>query len=579
MSQSTWQTSFWPEGVPHHITDYHYPITDILDKTAEDYPENIFTLFSGKGKTYAQVKDTADRVANFLAENGIEKGDRVALFLPNIPQYPEILFGVLKAGGVCVNCNPMYTPSELNHQLGDSGARMIFCMDHQMFYDHALKAIENTDVKTVITCNIRSYLPWSKAFLGGLLGKLPAAKNRRPEDLKFDDVVADAAPTPPDIVFDPETDAAIMLYTGGTTGVPKGVELTHTNFTYDVKAAHTFFQVSHQEGEAPAPMHRDGSHTMMGVLPWYHSFGLTGALLFSAYTASSIVCIPDPRAGNPPFTDLLKAIQKHRPTFMVAVPTLLVAINTHPQLKKFDLSSLLACLSGGAPLPPEVCTQFEEKTGATLFEAYGLTETAPCATCNPASKNLRRVGSIGFPIPDTDVKIVDIETGTRSLERETEGELAVSGPQVMKGYWKRPDANADVFRTLDGRRYFLTGDIARIDKDGYIHITDRKKDMILVGGFNVYPREVEDILYGHPGVELAAVVGIPDRDRGETVKAFIKPRDGYDLKESDLIEFCKANMAGYKRPRIFELTDDIPLSNIGKVLRRSLRERELSESE
>jgi long-chain acyl-CoA synthetase len=573
MTTTAWKTPFWPEGVARTISDYHYPLARILDNTAQKYPEHTFTLFNGKARTYAQAKDTANRVANFLARYGIRKGDRVALFLPNIPQFPEIFFGILKVGAVCVNCNPMYTAAELNHQLGDSGARMIFCMDHPTLYDTAVAAIDQTDVETVVICNIKSYLPSAQAFIGGLLGKIPKASTHLPGHLNFDDIVADAAPTPPLVDIDPEKDTAVMLYTGGTTGTPKGAELTHTNFTYDLKAAHEFFQIDHGQGESPEPFRPGGEHTIVGVLPWYHSFGLTGAMLFAVFSGNKLICIPDPRAGKPAFTGLLKAVVKHKPTFMPGVPTLFVAITNHPHLKKYDLSTIKACISAGAPMPPEVCRQFEEKTGAVLFEVYGLTETAPCVTSNPATKEHRKVGSIGFPIPGTDVKIVDIDTGTIILPPGEEGELAVCGPQVMKGYWKRPDANAETFKTLDGKRYFLTGDIGRIDENGYISITDRKKDMIIVSGFNVYPREIEDILYTYPGVALAAVVGVPDETRGETVKAFIKLKPEHIATQEEIILFCKDKMAGYKRPRIVEFTDDIPVSSVGKVLRRALKEK------
>ncbi|SMC82340.1 long-chain acyl-CoA synthetase [Desulfocicer vacuolatum DSM 3385] len=571
MTTVYWETPFWPKGVARTISDYHYPLSRILDDTAQKYPEQTFTLFNGKARTYAQTWDTANRVANFLAQYGIKKGDRVAIFLPNIPQFPEIFFGILKAGAVCVNCNPMYTASELNHQLSDSGARMIFCMDHPTLYDTVVTAIEHTDVETVVICNIKSYLPAAKALMGSLLGKIPKAARHLEEHLNFDDIVADAAPSPPVVEIDPEKDAAVMLYTGGTTGVPKGAELTHTNFTYDLKAAHEFFQISHAPGEAPESFRPGGAHTILGVLPWYHSFGLTGAMLFSVFSGNRLICIPDPRAGKPAFTDMLKAVVKYRPTFVPGVPTLFVAITNHPHLKKYDLSAIKACICAGAPMPPEVCRQFEEKTGAILFEVYGLTETAPAVTSNPPTKEHRKIGSIGFPIPGTDVKIVDIDTGTTILPIGEEGELAVHGPQVMKGYWKRPDANAETFTTLEDKRYFLTGDIARIDEDGYISITDRKKDMIIVSGFNVYPREIEDALYAHPSVALAAVVGVPDEKQGEAVKAFVALKPGLTASEAELMAFCKEKLTGYKRPRFIEFTDDIPTSNVGKVLRRALK--------
>ncbi len=576
MQSPEWQTPYWPEGVAHDVKDYHSPLFKLLDDTAREFPNNPFTVFNGAEKTFAQVKNTADRIANFLAEKGIGKGDKVAIFLPNIPHFPEILFGILKSGAAAVNCNPVYTPAELNHQLNDSESRLVFCMDHPQLYPNTVQAIKNTKVETVVICNIKSYLPKIKAVLGGLLGKIPKASHHQAGHILYDDMVANAEPKPPEITIDPENDTAVMLYTGGTTGLPKGAELSHVNFTYDVMAGMEFIRLIHSPGKPAEKLYGGGFHTYLGVLPWYHSFGITVALLSAVLTASRLICVPDPRAGTPPFTEVLKTVQKYKPTIMPAVPTIFVAFTNHPLLDKYDISSLMGCFSGGAPLPPEVCYQFEDKTGAIIFEGYGLTETAPVASVNPTNRETRKIGSIGFPLPGTDVKIVALDDSTRELPRGEDGELAICGPQVMKGYWKRPDANEEVFVTIGGNRYFLTGDIGNIDKDGYITITDRKKDMIIVGGFNVYPREVEDILYTHPKVELVAVVGVPDEKSGEKVKAFIKCKQGQTATKEEIDAFCKENMAGYKRPRYIEFREEIPVSNVGKVLRRVLRDEEIS---
>jgi long-chain acyl-CoA synthetase len=391
----------------------------------------------------------------------------------------------------------------------------------------------------------------------------------------FDDVVAKARPEPPKLDIDGLNDLALIIYTGGTTGLPKGAVLTHSNFLYDLIAIDEWMRLVQEPGGKPEKIRRGGFHTFLGVLPWYHSFGMTTALLLACHTGSRIVCVPDPRAGNPPFTGVLESVQKDRPTVMPAVPTIFVAFTNHPNLKKYDLTSIIGCFSGGAPLPPEVCRQFEEATGAVIFEGYGLSETSPVVSVNPVSRETRRIGSIGFPMPGTDIKIVDLETGTKELPRGEDGEIAISGPQVMQGYWNKPEENEAVFREINGRRYFLTGDIGHIDEDGYILITDRKKDMILVGGFNVYPRDVEDILYKHPKVALVAVVGVPDAKSGEAVKAFIQLKPGQTATEEEMRDFCKENMAGYKRPRHIEFRDTVPTSNVGKVLRRVLRDEEL----
>jgi long-chain acyl-CoA synthetase len=578
MTATTWPTPNWPQDVAHDISGYEKPLFSLLDESASSYPDQVYTIFNDATRTYAQVKDTADRIANFLASRGIQKGDRVAIFLPNLPHYPAIFFGILKAGAVCVTCNPQYTANELNYQLKDAGAKAVFCMDHPQFYPTTVEAIKGTDVETVVVCGVKSYLPPIKAIIGGLLGKIPKAGNYQPGHLFFDDVVAGAQPQPPEVEIDPAEDLALIIYTGGTTGVPKGAALAHTNFIYDVEAALEWIRLVHEPGGKPEKTRKGGFHTYLGVLPWYHSFGLTCAMLSACGTGSSLLCIPDPRAGNPPFTEVLKAVQKYKPTVMPAVPTIFVAFTNHSLLDQYDLSSLIGCFSGGAPLPPQVCRQFEEKTGSIIFEGYGLSETAPIATVNPTNQEQRKVGSIGFPIPGTDIKILDIETGATELPQGEDGEIAICGPQVMKGYWNRPEETEDVFREIDGKRYFLTGDIGHVDEEGYILVTDRKKDLIIVGGFNVYPRDVEDILFQHPKVELAAVIGAPDEKSGEAVKAFIQLKPGETATEEEIIEFSKENLAGYKRPKKIEFRESLPVSNVGKVLRRVLRDEELKKS-
>lgn len=574
MVSTTWPTSNWPEGVAHEVSDYEKPLFSILDESARDYPDQVYTIFNDATRTYTQVKDSADRIANFLVSRGIQKGDRVAIFLPNLPHYPAIFFGILKAGAVCVTCNPLYTANELNYQLNDSGAKAVFCMDHPQFYPTTVAAIKETGVETVVICGVKSYLPKIKAILGGLLGKIPKAEKYEPGHLFFDDVVASAKPQPPQMNINPTEDLALIIYTGGTTGVPKGAALTHSCFAYNLAAMEEWGRLVHEPGGKPEKLRKGGYHTYLGVLPWYHSFGMTVAMMSSCGVGASLICIPDPRAGNPPFTEVLKAVEKYKPTIMPAVPTIFVAFTNHPLLDQFDLTSLMGCFSGGAPLPQEVCKQFEEKTGAVIFEGYGLSETAPVASANPTNSKQRKIGTIGFPIPGTDIKILDIESGTTELPRGEDGEIAICGPQVMQGYWNKPEENEKVFREINGKRYFLTGDIGHIDEDGYILVTDRKKDMILVGGFNVYPRDVEDILFRHPKVALAAVVGAPDEKSGETVKAFIQLKPGETATEEEISEFCKENMAGYKRPKIIEFRDSLPVSNVGKVLRRMLRDEE-----
>jgi long-chain acyl-CoA synthetase len=337
-------------------------------------------------------------------------------------------------------------------------------------------------------------------------------------------------------------------------------------------------RIPHEEGGPLEKIRPGGFHCYLGVLPWYHSFGMTVCMAAAAASGSRMICIPDPRAGNPPFTEVLKAVQKYRPTLVPAVPTIYVAFTNHPLIDRFDLSSIMACMSGGAPMPVEVAKQFEEKTGAIIFEGYGLSETSPVVTANPSTTEKRKFGTVGFPVSSTDVKIVDLETGLKELPQGEDGEIALSGPQIMKGYWNRPEETDAVFREIEGRRYFLSGDIGHFDEEGYLVITDRKKDLIIVGGFNVYPRDVEEILFKNPKVALAAVVGLPDPKAGEYVKAYVQLKPGEQATEEEILQFCRENMAGYKRPRSIEFRESLPTSVVGKVLRRVLKDEELEKN-
>jgi long-chain acyl-CoA synthetase len=570
------QEKKWPEGVPFEINGYEKPLYSVIDDAARIYPDKIWTLFSGAARTFSQIRDTADRVANFLGAQGVCKGDRVAIFMPNLPQYTEIFFGILKAGAICVNCNPLYKTAELNFQLKDSGARAVFTMDHPVFYPTVKGALAGTDVRTVVVCNIRNYLPRFKRFLGTLFGKIPKAGHYLPGHFLFDDVVKSARPEPPAIDIDPVRDTALILYTGGTTGVPKGACLTHAGLMSNAMATIEWVRLKDADHPKARQLEKGGAHTFLGVLPWYHSYGLTFCMIFSCLTGSRLVCIPDPRAGRPAFTELLKSIEKYRVTMVIGVPTLFSAMLNHPDINRFDLSSIVGCGTAGAPMPLAMLRQFEKMTGCIVFEGYGLTETSPAVAVSPTDPYLRVKGSVGLPYPGVDVKIVDLENGRQVLPQGQEGEIAVAGPLLMSGYWNKPLDNKRAFRTINGRRYFLTGDIGRCDENGYLFITDRKKDLILVGGFNAYPREIEDAIYGHPKVALVAVIGVPDKHSGERAKAFIQLKAGVEATEQELLDFCKKELAGYKRPHAIEFRDSLPVSAIGKVLRKDLREAEMA---
>ncbi|MCF8038340.1 MAG: long-chain fatty acid--CoA ligase [Desulfohalobiaceae bacterium] len=563
-----------PREIPLEISGFEKPLFSLLDETARLYPDQAYTLFQGQKQTFLQVKQTAERIAAFLRSQGVHKGDRVAVFLPNLPHYPSIFFGIIKTGAICVTCNPMYTASELGYQLKDCGARAVFCMDHPRFYPVTVEAIQDTEVRTVVICNIRSSLPKAKGFLGSLFGKIPRARNHEPGHFFFDQVTDRTSPDTSPADIDPGTDPALIIYTGGTTGVPKGAALTHSNLVFQVQAIDEWARLPHESGSEPEKLRPGGYHCYLGVLPWYHIFGLSACMLAACASGSRLVCIPDPRAGKPPFSDVLKAVEHSRPTLLVAVPTIFSAFVNHPRLERYDLSSIMLCVSGGAPLPRELCQRFEDKTGSLIIEGYGLSETSPVITVNPTNRKQRRLGSVGYALPNTVIKIVDQKTGQKELAQGEDGEIAVHGPQVMPGYWQKPEADAESFREIEGRRFFLTGDIGHKDPEGYLVITDRKKDVILVGGFNCYPREVEEVLYQHPKVALAAVVGVPSEKSGEEVKAFVQPVEGEECTEQELLEFCRERLAGYKRPRSIEFRDELPVSAVGKVLRRVLRDEE-----
>lgn len=575
MDTKTWHNYKWPEGVPNEISGYDKPLYSILDDAAREFPESTFTIFNGARRTFKNVKDTADRIADFLISRGLKPKDRVAIFLPNIPQYPAIFFGILKAGGVCVTCNPSYKPRELNFQLNDSGAKAVFVMDHIKFYETALEAIKSTDVQTVVICNIKSCLPPIKGFLGSIMGKIPKASHHEPGHFLYDEVVKNATPVTTTPEIDPLNDYSVILYTGGTTGTPKGACLTHSNLLSNVMTMDEWIRLSYKPGEPPKKITKGLSDTFLGILPWYHAFGLTVCMLISCYTASKLVCIPDPRSGTPPFTDALRSIEKYKATIVIAVPVILSKLINHPLIDKFDLSSIRACGSGAGSLPIEVIKQFEEKTGAIVFEGYGLSETSPVITVNPTNLGQRKIGSVGLPLPNVDIKIVDIENSDKELDQGDDGEIAITGPQVMSCYWKALEKNENIFCRIDGRRYFLTGDIGHLDEEGFLFITDRKKDMIKVSGFNVYPADVEEILYAHKKIELVAVIGVPDPVTGEAVKAFIQLKPGMEANENEFHKFCKEKLTGYKCPKEIEFRETMPLSAAGKILKRVLREDEL----
>jgi long-chain acyl-CoA synthetase len=491
----------------------------------------------------------------------VEKGDRVAVHLPNCPQFVIAYYATLMAGGIVVPCNPQYVAREIRHQLADSGAKVAVTLS--LTYPLVKQVRSETELEHVVVANIKEYFPGLLKFLFGV------AKEKQEghyQDLSgdantywFQDLLAQAPARPEPVEVTPD-DTGILMYTGGTTGISKGAQLTHQNLVANAIQARWWMFDS-----------KEGEEVMMTALPLYHSYAMTVCMNHTIYLAGSMILIPNPRVMD----HVLKSINKHKPTLYPGVPAMYVAVTNHPDVGKYDVSSIRACLSGAAGLPPEVQEGFERLTGAKLVEGYGLSEATPVTHCNPIYGKRKDGSWIGLPFPDTEAVIMDLESGDEQLEAGEIGELCIRGPQVMKGYWNMPTETANALR--DG--WLHTGDIARMDHDGFFQIVDRKKDMILgAGGFNIYPREVEDVLYEHPKVLEAAVAGVPvAAEKGERVKAYVVLKPGETATEEEILEYCRENLAYYKVPKFIEFREDLPKTMVGKVLRRVLVEDELKQ--
>ena len=532
-------------------------LPDILDRTAQQFPENNALVFQGYSLKYKGLKEMVDRFATCLTDFGIKKGDAVAILLPNLIPCVVAYYAIMKLGAIAVMNNPLYTDPELEHQFNDSSSKVLVTLD--LLGNRMIDLRPRTKIKQIIYTSIGDYLPFPKNLLFPLVAKkkkLAADVKSAPDVYKWKDCIAKYTPNPPAVEIGFE-DVAMYQYTGGTTGVSKGVMLTHSNLSKQVQQLDEWF---------PEDVLGRGKEITLGALPFFHVFGLSTVMNLSIYMGWSDVLVPRPQPEP-----LLEAIRKSRPTFAPLVPTMYVGMLNHPDLKKTDMTCLKGAFSGSAPLPLEVIRDFEGATGAVIVEGYGLTETTPVTHINPFAGGARKVGSIGVPISDTECRIVDLEEGIKDMPLGEPGELIIKGPQVMKGYWNMPDETANTIR--DGWCY--TGDIATMDEDGYFYIVDRKKDMIISGGFNIYPRDVDEVFYENSKVQEACSIGIPDPKRGENIKVFVVLKEGETATEEEMIEFCKSRLAKYKLPTEIEFRDELPKSNVGKILRKELRAVEL----
>ncbi len=552
-------------GVPDHLTLPDRPLTWLLDFASHQYANQSALLYYGTRITYAQLSNQANRFAVGLQRLGIQKGDRVAIALPNIPQFPIAFYGALRAGAVVVPTNPLYTEHELQHQLADSGAKVIVMLD--MYYPRLQAIRKETEVEQVIVTSPADFLPpfLQRLYPFSQRGNKPIRSlltrkslNEDPGLRLMQSMLRSTSKGGIELFNLPlpakGNDLAVLQYTGGTTGLAKGAMLTHRNLLANAMQTRSWMPQAH-----------DGAESALCVTPFFHAYGLTAAMNVSILAGATMILLPRFKAKN-----VLEAVYRYRPSLFPGIPTMYVALMNEAGKRTDYLKSIKYCISGASPLPAKVQSDFETITGGKLVEGYGLSEAAPVTHCNPLTDE-SRPGSIGLPLPDVEAAILNQETGEPVPVGEA-GELVVKGPNVMQGYWNRPEETQAIF----SHGWLHTGDIARMDEDGYFYIVERIKDMIITGGFNVYPREVEEVLYNHPAVAEAAVVGLLDDYRGETVSAFIILKAGFEPIEktkNDILAFCRECLSGYKVPRRIEFRNSLPKSSAGKILRRELRTR------
>ena len=549
-----WRKSYAP-GVPEAIGFEDRCLPDFLECSARKFPDHTALTFMGYTVSYRELNGMANGIASALAGFGIRKGDSVAIILPNTVQCVAAYYGILKLGAIAVMNNPLYSDKELEHQLKDSEAKAVIVID--LLAKRIIGLRPKTGVKQVIVASIGDYLPFPKSLLFPLVAKkkgLAADVPKLPEVYRWKDLLKGSGPEPARAAIGMD-DIAQYQYTGGTTGVSKGVILTHGNLSRNVQQVASWF-----------PSVKNAGEVMLGALPFFHVFGLTVSMNYAIMKAWNIVLVPKPQAEQ-----LIEALEKFRPTFVPMVPTMYIGIINNPKFGEMDLSHITGAFSGSAPLPVEVINKFEEKTGTVICEGFGMTESSPVTHINPFAKGMPKPGSIGVPVPNVECRLVDIDDRSTDVPAGKPGELIIRGPQVMRGYKGMADETKDTLR--DG--WLHTGDVAQMDDDGYFYIVDRIKDMIISGGYNVYPREIDEVLYSHPKVLEACAVGVSHETRGEAVKAFIVPRPGVQVTEAEILDFCREKLATYKLPVEVEFRNELPKSAVGKILRKELRAEEL----
>ncbi|HNC09032.1 MAG TPA: long-chain fatty acid--CoA ligase [Anaerolineales bacterium] len=557
MSNKPW-LAHYDKGVPQTIDYPKAPLSYFLEEAARKYPDRACTIFKGAVISYREVNRMSDSMAAALVEMGVKKGDRVGIFMPNLPQFVVAYFGILKAGGVVVAVNPTYPVDEVLTPVNDAGIEIMFTLSR--FYGKVKEVRAKSKLKKIIVTNIKEALPPITRLLFTLLREKKEGDRvdvLDSNDAWMQDLLQKHANSPkPNIDIQPD-DTALFQYSGGTTGVPKGAVAMHRNVvanTLQIKSWMTGLD--------------EGKEVVLMGIPLFHVYGMVAGMNFAMATGSSMVMIPNARD----LKDVLENITKYKATIFPGVPLLYNGINNHPDVKagKYDLSSIKACISGSAALMRETKDEFERLTGGKVFEGFGMSEAPTAVTCNPLN-GVNKTGSIGMPLPDVDMKIISLDDGETEMPQGEIGEIVLTGPQVMKGYHNMPTETANSLRPLkDGKTWLFTGDIARMDEDGYFYIVDRKKELIKPGGFQVWPREVEEAIMDHPKVLEVGVGGIPDPKSGETVKAWVVLKPGESMTEDELRDFCKEHLAPYKVPRQIEFRSELPKTTVGKILRREL---------